>query len=165
MRKSRLKNAVYQFLTDRGQPTSINMICDEFARRKGCMSATGMGRLLKSDGRFEKMGDGWYLSAEQAKFGMNVRPIWVISLLINLFAVWENIRFDITSKAVLALNIVLIVLCFGMLLKNQIKDLILRFRDTQSDEHEKRSGKGFFQTKITNNRQLELTGAPRLENQ
>ncbi len=165
MRKSRLKNAVYQFLTDRGQPASIHMICDEFARRKGCMSATGMGRLLKSDRRFEKMGDGWYLSSEQAKFGVNVRPIWVISLLINLFAVWENIRFDITSKAVLALNIALIALCLGMLFKNQIADLLFRFRDTTSDENEKHTSEGFFQTKITNKRQLDLTGTPRLENQ
>ena len=126
MRKSRLKNAVYQFLTDRGQPTSINMICDEFARRKGCMSATGMGRLLKSDGRFEKMGDGWYLSSDQVKFGLNVRPIWVISLLINLFAVWENIKFNFTSKPILALNIGLIILCVGMLFKDKIGTFLAR---------------------------------------
>jgi len=129
------------------------------------MSATGMGRLLKSDRRFEKMGDGWYLSSDQVKFGVNVRPIWVISLLINLFAVWENIRFDITSKYVLVLNIALIVLCFGMLFKNQIGDLIARFQDTQSDDNEKQPGKVYLKTKITNKRQLDLPGAPRMENQ
>jgi len=98
------------------------------------MSATGMGRLLRSDGRFEKMGDGWYLSSEQAKFSMNVRPIWVISLLINLFAVWENIKFDFTSKPILVLNIALIVLCLIMLFKNKIGKVFVRSPKSQEDE-------------------------------
>jgi len=52
-----------------------------------------------------------------------------------------------------------------MLFKNQIGDLIARFQDTQSDDNEKQPGKVYLKTKITNKRQLDLPGAPRMENQ
>jgi len=117
MRKSRLRNAVHKYLAERGSPASIHAICDTFARRKGCMSTTGMGRMLQSDHRFQKIGDSWYLTQPQAIIGMNIKPIWVVSILINLFGVIHNIQFNISSKSVLLLSIALIVLCLYMLLR------------------------------------------------
>ncbi len=79
------------------------------------MSTTGMGRLLRSDNRFEKIGDSWYLAQSDSMMGMNIKPIWVVSILINLFGIIHNIQYDISSKSVLLLNIALIALCLYML--------------------------------------------------
>jgi len=135
MAKARLKNAIYRYLEQRGEPASINQICDEFARRKGCMSATGMGSLLKSDRRFRKISGGeWYLTKAPMPMSMPMSmsmksgSIWVISILINLVGIWENIRVNVSSIPVLALNITLTVFCAGMLFRNQIKRLFFRSR-------------------------------------
>ena len=128
MGKGRLKNAIYRYLEDRGEPASINQICDEFARRKGCMSATGMGSLLKSDRRFRKIKGGeWYLTpSSPMSFSVQSNSIWVVSILINLVGVWENVRVNVASTPVLILNIALIVLCVGMIFRKGIGNLFSR---------------------------------------
>jgi len=77
------------------------------------MSATGMGRMMKSDGRFQKVGGGWTLRSG----GRSIKPVWFASLVINLIGIADNIYFGVSSRTILGFNISLAILCLYMVLR------------------------------------------------
>lgn len=118
MTNRKLKEAVHRYLEEQEEPTTIHQICDEFARRQGCMSATGMGRMMRSDGRFEKVDGGWTLRSGRR----GIKPIWFASLIVNLIGIADNVYFGVSSKSIFVFNISLAILCLYMVTRRNKKE-------------------------------------------